>query len=238
MMRSMPLAVMLLTISGCAGQIATTARPDAYRGFSGSPVGQDSLLEDGGSLFAGDAAILSDEAIAQILDHKYQAPALSRIALMPFGREVWSRWSEELSLATDQVEQDVIDKLMVSPRVYDASFLPSILIPQKRSVPHLREAAARYQADLLLVYRSHCRSFEKHRFFGTSQSRAFCGVEAVVLDVRTGLVPFTSVASRSFDIKESENDMNLQETTLKAQLSAVTQALSDISTGLVQFLDN
>ncbi len=238
MIQSMGLVVMLLTISGCVGQIGTTVRPAGYGGFSGSPVGQGSLLEDGGSLFAGDAAVLSDEAIAQILDHEYQAPALSRIALMPFGREVWSGWSEELSLATDQVKQDVTDKLIASPRVYDASFLPSILIPQKRSVPHLREAAARYQADLLLVYRSHCRSFEKYRFFGTSQSRAFCGVEAVVLDVRTGLVPYTSVASRSFDIKESEDDMNLQETTLKAQLSAVTHALSDISTGLAEFLDD
>jgi hypothetical protein len=155
---------------------------------------------------------------------------------MPFGRESWSEWSEDLSLASDRMRTDVLGQLVSSPRVYDASYLPSILIPEQKTVPHLREAAARYQADLLLVYRSYCRSFEKYRFFAAARSKAYCGVEAVLLDTRTGLVPFTSVALESFEASENDNDMNFRETTLKAQLSATEDALSAVISEIVGFL--
>ena len=236
MVRSAWLVAALLAVAACTSQVATTQRPYVDRDLArlGSPVSAGA----GASLFAGDAAVLSDETIARIIDYEYKPPRPSRIALMPFGREIWSHWSEELSLATEQVKRDVIGRLTASPHVYDASYLPSILIPAKRSVPHLREAGARFQADLLLVYRSHCRTFERHRRFATSRSRAFCGVEAVLLDIRTGLVPFTSVASRSFEIEQSDSDLSFRETIVKAQLAAVTQALSDVSTSLVKFLND
>jgi hypothetical protein len=100
----------------------------------------------------------------------------------------------------------------------------------------LREAAARYQADLLMVYRTYCRSFERYRLFAADQSRAFCGVEAVLLDTRTGLVPFTSVVLKSFEAIENDSDLNFDETMLKAQLQATTDALSEVSSEIVTFL--
>lgn len=230
MIRITVLCVTSLLVSACA-QVSTMSRPDNYYDAAFS---QKSAATE--SLFAGDAAVLSDEAIRSILNYKYVPPAQSRIALLPFGREVWSGWSEELALSTERMKSGVIDRLLASPKVYDASYLPSILIPQTRTVPHLREAAARYQADLLLVYRSYCRSFERHRIFSTDQSRAYCGVEAVLLDTRTGLVPFTSIASHTYDIKRSKEDTNFRETILKAQLAATAEALSTVSGEIVRFL--
>jgi len=219
-----------ISVLGCTTvPVSTESRPDAY-------YSSVDLADPGGSLFSGDAAVLSDEAINTILTYEYSPPQLSRIALMPFGREAWSSWSEELSLATDEMKDGVIDKLKASPRVYDASYLPSILIPEKRTVPHLREAAARYQADLMIVYRSYCRSFDRYRVFAADKSRSFCGIEAILLDTRTGLVPFTSIASRTFDVVENDADTNFQETRLKAQLTATSQALADVSTEIVNFL--
>ena len=230
MMRTAGILFGSIVLAGCATPVSTVSRPDAYYESSLTP-GTDM------SLFAGDAAVLSDAAIGNILDYKYQPPALSRIALMPFGRETWSQWSEELSISTDQLEQNVIETLRSSPRVYDASYLPSILIPKNRTVPYLREAAARYQADLLLVYRSYCRSFEKYRMFRANEARAYCGVEAILLDTRTGLVPFTSVASKTFDVRKTDADTNFQETVLKAQLAAVADALAEVSGQIVAFLN-
>ena len=219
----------LVTVAGCGTPISTVSRPDAYYDY----VATDSSVE---SLFSGDEAVLSDEAIGKILEFEYEPPSLSRVALMPFGREVWSQWSEELSVATDRMKSDVIDRLVSSPRVYDASYLPSILIPDQKSVPRLREAAARYQADLLIVYRTFCRSFERYRLFAADRSRAFCGVEAVLLDTRTGLVPLTSVVLKSYEAKENDTDLNFRETMLKAQLQATTDALADVSSEVVNFL--
>ena len=127
-------------------------------------------------------------------------------------------------------------ELMSSPSVYDASYLPSILIPDKKTVPYLREAAARYQADLLMVYRSYCRSFERYRLFSADQSRAYCGVEAVLIDTRTGLVPFTSSTSSTFDLTEDASDISFRETILKAQQEAITRALADVSKEVAAFL--
>ncbi len=216
-------------VSGCGVPVSTMSRPDAYFDSAGSVATEQSL-------FSGDAETLSDEAIRTILEFKYEPPPLSRIALMPFGREVWSTWSEELALASESLQARVLDEPRASPKVYDASYLPSILVPEHRTVPRLREAAARYQADLLLVYRSYCQSFDRYRFFAADESRAYCGVEAVLLDTRTGLVPFTSVATRSYDVVETAADTNFRETRLRAQLDATAAAMGDVSTEVVRFL--
>jgi len=221
--------VVLSVLAGCATPISTQYRPDSYYDSPSS-----SQFE--GSLFSGDSATLSDDAIRTILAYKYEPPALSRIALMPFGREIWSSWSEELALASERMQSEVLDRLRASPRVYDASYLPSILVPENRTVPHLREAAARYQADLLLVYRSYCQSFDRYRLFAADKSRAYCGVEAVLLDTGTGLVPFTTVTSRLYDVVENAADTNFRETRLRAQLDATAAAMGDVSNEIVQFL--
>lgn len=229
MIRVLIPGLIISALVGCTAPLSTMSRPDAYYDAA-------DRSQSGASLFSGDAATLSDDAINTILNYKYKPPALSRVALMPFGREVWSSWSEELSLASEQVESSVIDRLRSAPNVYDASYLPSILIPEQRTVPHLREAAARYQADLLLVYRSYCRTFERYRLFAADKSRAYCGVEAVLLDTRTGLVPFTSVASETYDVVENKTDTNFRETRLRAQLEATARALGKVSSEVAEFL--
>lgn len=230
MARTAIFLVAFFIVSGCGTTSSTMSRPDAY-------YASVSAEQPAASLFAGDAATLSDEAIREILAYDYSPPALSRIALMPFGREAWSGWSEELAIASEKVQADVLGQLRSSPRIYDASYLPSILVPETRTVPHLREAAARYQADLLLVYRSYCQSFERYRLFSADEARAYCGVEAVLLDTRTGLVPFTTVTTHSYDVLENDNDTNFRETRLKAQLNATAAALAEVSAEIVRFVE-
>lgn len=229
MTRLILVVIVQIAIAGCTMPASTIARPAEY--YESAAI--DATPQ---SLFSGDEDILSDEAIARILEYDYEPPALSRVALMPFGQEVWSAWSEELAFATERMRNDVLARLVASPAVYDASYLPSILIPAQKTVPHLREAAARYQADLLLVYRSYCRSFERYRLFASDRTKAYCGVEAVLLDTRTGLVPFTSAVLKSFEATQNEADLNFRETILKAELQATTDALADVSAEIVRYL--
>jgi hypothetical protein len=51
--------------------------------------------------------------------------------------------------------------------------------------------------DLLLVYQAACRTSERFRMFQANHAKGLCNVEAVVLDVRTGIVPFTVTATES-----------------------------------------
>ncbi len=86
------------------------------------------------------------------------------------------------------------------------------------------------------MYRSYCRSFDRYRLFAADKSRAWCGVEAVLLDTRTGLVLFTSVATRTYDVVSNRNDTNFTETRLRAQLDATAAAMGDVSEEIVRFL--
>jgi len=126
----------------------------------------------------------------------------------------------------------------MSNKSLHASILPSVLVPGQRTVPYLREAAARYQADLLLVFRSACRSFERYRLFQSSRARAYCGVEAVLLDVRTGLVPFVATSTQSYDVEESEADLNFRETVLRSQLEAIGAGLLEVSQSVARFIES
>lgn len=228
MIRTLVLSI-CATLAGCT-LTQTADRPVDYR---------DSVQQDSGteSLFSSDVSVLSDADIQRILSYEYISPQLSRVALLPFGWSSWSGWSEEMSLSVDAVDAQVLQVLRASPRIFDASFLPSILVPEQRTVGHLREAAARYQADLLLVFRSSCQSFQRYRLFQADQTRSYCSVEAVLLDVRTGLVPFVASSTQNLEAIESEDDLNLRETILRARLRALANALGEVSGAVVQFVE-
>ena len=219
-----------VVVSGCNTPTRNFSTPsNYYEQFSAGDAAE--------TLFSGDAAVLSNAEIERILAYRYEVPTLSRIALLPSGWAAWGGWSEEMTVATEAIDKGTLAVLRASPLVYDAAFLPSILVPEKRTVPYLREAGARFQADLLLAYKTACRSFERYRLFASDQTRAYCTVEAVLLDVRTGLVPFTATSSQSFNASKTDQDLNTREAILRAQLSAVSRALGEISERVVVFLE-
>lgn len=219
----------VLTLSGCATK-STALRPESYyenlSATSASP-----------TLFVGDSKVLSNEDISGILAHRYVPPLQNRIGIVAIGREYWFGWSEELDKLSYEAQSSLIDKLMSSPKVYDASYLPSFLIPNTKTIPLFREAAARYQADLLLIYRSSTRTYEKYRVIRADTSKAYCNVEAVLLDVRTGIIPFAVVSSRDYLAEKKSKDINFQETIRKAQIKALGEALTEVGDSLKKFLE-
>lgn len=214
---------------GCA--VSTLPRPESYDGGRRE-------ADDGKPLFKGDASVLSDADIERILAHRLTLPKQCRVALLNLSEaNTWRFYSGDFVQLNESLEEELIGTLRGSPRVYDASFLPSLLVPEVRTVPHLREAAGRYQADLVFAYRSRCSSYEKFRFFKPDEVRAYCSVEAVLLDVRTGIVPFTSVATVDLESRAAPEDKEFQETIKKNELNAVGKALGQIARELVAFLD-
>ena len=49
-------------------------------------------------------------------------------------------------------------------------------------------------------------------------------------------MPFTSVASQTYDVVENEADTNIRETRLRGQLAATSKALGEVSAEIVRFL--
>ena len=114
--------------------------------------------------------------------------------------------------------------------------LPSLLIPDMKSAATLREAAARYQSDLLLVYRTSSRTYSQRKWLSPDEARAYCTVEAVLLDTRTGMAPFTAVASEDYIATSSRDDFHRWETAERAELEAIVKAASSIADSLAAFI--
>ena len=221
----------ILALAGCGAPVSSMDRSDVY--YESLAAGQAGETQ---SLFTSDEAILSAEDISKILAYRYTAPPHNRIGIVALGRAFWFGYSEELARTGTDIQTGMVAKLRASPRVYDASYLPTLLIPEKSTVGHFREAAARYQADLLLIYQASCRTYDKYRFFSPDEAKSFCNVEAVILDVRTGIVPFTVTASRDFMTRENKEDTNFRETMARAELKALADALAEVGDEVVGFL--
>jgi len=223
------LSVAALGAVACAAKKAALPNP-AYNVLDRYE--QDGDGED--SLFKGDAAVLSDADIARILAAPVAIGSSNRLAVLKLGTTKY--WSEEHAKAEGQTMVLFLNRLRTASSVTTAGELPKILVPAKKTVPFLREAAARYRADLLLVYDTTVRTFSKYRALGKDEVRAMCSVEAVLLDVRTGLVPFTARRVEEVLASHAPEDMDFSETTAKAIASAEGKALDGIAGEVVVFL--
>jgi len=114
--------------------------------------------------------------------------------------------------------------------------MPTLLIPEKRTVPYLREAAARFQADLLLVYTTRIQTFQQDRLIGADEVRAGCVAESVLLDVRTGIVAHTARTAEGIAAKKSPGDLNFSQTVAKAQSDAAGKVLLKLADAVIAYL--
>lgn len=186
------------------------------------------------SLFKGDQAVLSNQEIERILGGHVTVADRHRLAVL--GLSSSSYWSQSIADADEKNSERFLQALKSSPQLTQVRFVPSLLIPEKRTIPYLREAAARFQADLLLIYTTRIQTFRQDRLLGTDEVRARCVGESVLLDVRTGIVAHTANATESISIKRTSADLNFSETVAKAQADAVGKALVSLATSLTAYL--
>jgi hypothetical protein len=225
-----PAAILLVALSSCAS-IATQRRPDDWKA---AEKGSKEPL----SLFPSDTATMTDAEIARILDVNVRLRSRVRLAVLHLDhRSVDFGWLYVGAGApVGWLNAEMFAALRKLDRVYDASYLPSVLVPSKLTVAHLREAGARYQADLLLIFRSECQTYQQFRLFRASRAKAYCLADASLLDVRTGLMPFTSRATKDYLIEEKESEIDLAETVRRSEQTAVEAAMLENANNLASFL--
>ena len=225
-------ALWLLAATGCAS-VASRPHPSLHTAPPDGPDEQQPL-----SLFPADGAALSDTEIARILSARPLLRPEMRVAVLHLEhRSVDFSWlyRSERVPATWLHEQ-LFAALRGAPGIHYASYLPAFLTPQKLGVGHLREAAARYQADLLLIFRTECRTHKQFRLLSASQAKAYCLADAGVIDVRTGLVPFSSRAVQQYVIDQEKAELDLEETVRRSEQTAVEAAMAENGRNLAEFM--
>ena len=232
-MRGLAFAALLFT-SACAS--VATERP-------AMPIAEPVESSSAVSLFPSDSTVLDDAAIDRILKAQVRLPPQVRIALLHMDHRSSGRfygWYGYVfgRTATPKVELNprLIDTLRSSGRIQDASYLPDFLVPEKPTVGHLREAAARYQSDLLFLFTSDCQLYDRYRFLRADEAKAYCVVDSAVLDTRTGIVPFTSRSRQDVTLAGQDSDAEFAETLRNAEAVALDKAMQENATNLIRFL--
>lgn len=223
------LMILLSIFIGACSTVASNDRPNSYykENTNVRGIASDSLLGE------------NDSKINELLYYQVKLPAQNRIAILKLSRDShWQFYSNDFTTLTTSLIEGFVTELRLSDRVYDASFLPAMLVPDKRTVPSLREAAARFQADLLLAYRSSCNSYNKYRFMDPNETKAYCSVEAILLDVRSGIITKSVVSTQDFVAVKQKDDVNFSETVKKAELEAVAKSLLEVAKEVNNYMLN
>jgi hypothetical protein len=218
-------AVIVLTLFGCTASHSTEGRYWADRSA------------DGLGLFPEDEQVLSDAAIQRALAARVTLPASTRVVVVPLDRGRRWYWSDDLNTLSDETARRLTATLEASERIREADLLPALLTTRRATVPQLRAAGARSQADLLVLYRVETRTFQRRAFLAPVETRAYSNLEALLLDVRTGLIPFSTVVSANFEAEKTREEHDASETRRHAELQAVGAALEQLGREVRTFLE-
>jgi len=187
------------------------------------------------SLFKGDQALLSNQDIDRILTARVTLADRHRLALLRLNYRNF--WDSEIAELEVENSEHLRQALRTASQLTQIQFVPALLVPEKRTIPYLREAAARFQSDLLLVYETRVRTFQHTRLIGTDEVQAEALVEGVLLDVRSGIVIHASQAAEGISAKKVAGDLNFAQTVAKAEVQATGRALVKLADDVVTFVN-
>jgi hypothetical protein len=212
----------LLLLTACGDERMTSYSPDAS-------AGQPRELE--GSIFPDDQHQVSNEQVAQVLDGKIPLHDHGGLAVLSLGRWAWSDAG-----FTETARKTVADALAANRYVGDVATVPRLLMPDRVTIPVLREMAARMQCENILVYTVTDDSRYDYHPFAPDQIRVELTIEAVVLNVRTGCLPIAVALDREASFKMNPNDPSAYEFTRRAQRDVVLGGLKEVSARIDKIL--
>jgi len=217
-----------------------TGSPNGYSAYS-QPNNQNDLIKK--SLFNAKDRTISEEDIQRLLDGEIKLPDSARIAIYNFGTTSLNRYYAGYRYNEEflKLKQNYIDKLTStidrSARVKKVVLMPNIMTDQNPTLTNLRESAVRLQADLLIIFSIKSDIYYKYKVFKKDQAKAFATLETLLFDIRTGIVPYSSIVTKEQLVSKEESDADIKETQKRAENEAILSALTASGDQLVKFLN-
>lgn len=211
------------------------------------PSGYLSRDEEGGppiteSLFTDKSSTISEENIQKILDGTYKMPQQLRVAILKLEgtqrRYYWYSWGDEAYLRTQQAFLDSFTaKFKQSPRVTKMMAIPDLLVSKSpQSLTSIRESAVRMQADIVVAYAINSDIYTKYRSFKSPNIKAYATTQLIIMDVRTGLVPFSTIVTRDFLAAKKKEELDVTEARNRVQTAAVLLTINEIGKQVNDYL--
>ena len=194
------------------------------------------------SLFADNNSTISEENIQKILEGTFRLPDNLRVAVVKLESKQIGRmygwWTNEEYLKTQQSYLDLLtEKLKSSPRVEIISVIPDILISNNPTFVAIRESAVRTQADIVAIYSINSEIYTRSKAFARADIKAFATTQFILLDVKTGLIPFSVTITKDYQSRRNETELDDSEARNRIKNEAVLLTLNEIGMQLIDFLD-
>jgi hypothetical protein len=200
--------------------------------------GSDTLITQ--SLFSDRSSTISEENILKILEGTYSLPPQLRVAVVkleaipPFKKYYWN---DEQYLKTQQAYLELFaQKLKQSSRVTKLSIIPDLLLSKSPTFTNIRETAVRMQADIVVVYTITGDIYSKYKLFSKADIKAFATTQLIVMDVKTGLIPFSTIVTKDFLSQKGKEELDNSEAASRVQNEAVLLTINEIGQQLTVFL--
>ncbi len=218
---------------------STTKQASSDSAYSAFGYNNDLLISQ--SLFADNNSTISEENIQKILDGTYRLPEKLRIAVVKLDSKQYQQryyWTNEDYLKTQQAYLDLLsDKFLSSQRVEKVSVIPDLLISNNPSFVNIRESAIRTQADVVAVFSINSEIYSKTKIFSSTDIKAFATTQFILLDVRTGLIPFSTTVTKDYQSQKLKMDFDDFEARDRVKNEAVLLTLNETGRLLIEFLD-
>lgn len=222
-----------IIFASCSTTKQVTA-PNEYSYVNNDPPITKSLFDDKNST-------ISEENIQKILDGNYKLPNNLRVAFVKLESTQNQRryyWSDEQYLKSQQQYLDLFsEKFKNSNRVKNISVIPDILISNNPTFTSIRESAVRTQSDIVVIYSINSDIYSKYKMFSKTDIKAFATTQLLVLDVRTGLIPFTTIVTKDFQDRKNESDLSESEATTRIKNQAVLLTIEEVGRQITNFLN-
>jgi len=195
------------------------------------------------SLFSDKNASISEENIQKILDVSYKLPEKLRIAIVNLESKQYQQrysfwWRNEDYLKNKQSYLELFtEKFKNFHHVTNVSVIPDLLISNNPTFVNIRESAVRTQADLVAIYSITSEIYTKSRLFASNILKAFATTEFIILDVRTGLIPFSTIIRKDYQSNVQKADFDGEEAKNRVKHEAVLLTINEIGEQLTKFLE-
>ena len=186
------------------------------------------------SLFTDKDRTLSESDIQKLLSGKLNLPDTLRLAVFKFGmnNHYYSKFSYRADENVVKAQQSYIDTLVAglkgNRRVESVHPIPSLMLSMNPTITQLRETSVRLLSDLLLVYSTTSDIYYKFKAFKKDETKAFATTEVFLMDIRTGLVPFSTVITKDFYTKVLKDETR-DEVRKRAEKEATVLTLIEVS---------
>ena len=195
------------------------------------------------SLFSDKESTISEADIQRLLNGKIQLPDTVRIAILNmnstysnYNRYAWNN-EEEMQTKRNQFEL-LKAKLESTGRTKKVFLLPKLMTKSNPTLTQLRESAVRMQADLLLIFHIKSDLYYKYKMFKKNEVKAFATCESLLMDIRTGVIPFSDVLTHDILKKKDGEDFNNDELRKRAIQEASQLTLESLGNDLIDFFKN